>query len=381
MGSVGHLLAQAVVVLVLIHHSGPPHAHRAVDGGTGTRLDENALMLPQKLQILKNPLVLNGKISAEERQDKLPHKARLTADSQPIRLGIAGKSDILHGYIIKEPRHHAQQHARSLSRLHKEAVHIFPKKLLQAEGNTPRGTAYAARQVYKQGMVTIHHNMLSCQLPYQHLGRHRIAQEQLLGVFIIHKITALVSIRLCPAFLHSIAIVALVLNDGHALAAEQILLPLPGIAGHVDNGLKPKSRSHDADGQPQVACRAHLQLAGSKKLPCLLISQLAVVILKAFQDAVLHRQDFRMLHHLIDAAPGLHRASHRQMAVQLHHQPPGNIRANAGRIQCLPELRHLHQVGVNQAVPFLRFREQLFHQRSKAAHTGIGRINIRQSEG
>ena len=381
MGGVCHLLAQAVVILVLIHYSGPAHAHRAMDGGTGTRLDEDTLMLPQKVQILKNPLVLDGKITAEERQDKLAYKARLTADSQPVRLGIAGQPDILHGNIVKEPRHHAQKHARRLSRLHKEAVHMLAKKLLQAEGNAARGTSYAARQINKQRMLLIHHNLLGCQLAHQHLGRHRITQKQLLGMFIIHKIAALVRLGPGPAFLHSLAVVALVFNDGHALAAEQILLPLPGIAGHVDNGLEAQSRPHDADGQPQVACRAHLQLAGSKKLPCLLISQLAVVILKAFQDAVLHRQGFRMLHDFIDAAPGLHRASHRQMAVQLHHQPPGNIRPNPRRIKCLPELRHLHQVGVNQAVPFLRFREQLFHQRSKAAHTGIGRINIRQSEG
>ena len=127
-------------------------------------------------------------------------------------------------------------------------------------------------------MLPVHWDILILQLLFQPLPRHTIAHEEILRIFIIDKIAHGILIRVLSALLHSRAVIIRVLNYFHAPAPEQILLPLLGVSGHVDNHVKAQPGAHDADAHSQVSRASHLDRILSKEIAEFLACQDAVVI-------------------------------------------------------------------------------------------------------
>ena len=147
----------------------------------------------------------------------------------------------------------AQQHARGVRGLREEAVNVIAKGQLQAKRHAAGAAADAARQVDVQRMIGIHHAALSGKLCLQALARHRVAQEQGAGVFIVNEEAVRIAFRRFASLLHRHAVILLIFHDDDAVAAQFGFLPLAGVGGHMYRHLKADACAHDADGHPQVA--------------------------------------------------------------------------------------------------------------------------------
>ncbi|MNQ80171.1 hypothetical protein D3C85_951370 [compost metagenome] len=135
-------------------------------------------------------------------------------------------------------------------------------------------------------------------------------------VFIVDEVAGRIAFRLLASRFHGHAVVGRVLDDGDAVAAQFVLLPLPRVGRHVDGGTKAQARAHDADRQTQVARRADGDRILAEKRPYGVAGQQAVII-AVFQQTRVQRQHFRVFQHFIDAAARLDRAGNGQMAILL----------------------------------------------------------------
>ena len=165
-------------------------------------------------------------------------------------------------------------------------------------------------------MGLIHSNALFLQLGVQPLGGHGVAQEEGDGFLVVHEVAGGVGLGALPPLLHGAGVVVGILNDLHALAPQQVLLPLLGIGAHVDDDPEAQGSAHDADGETQVAGGAHLHGVAAQELLHVLIGKGGVVVLLGELPGG-QGQILRVLQHFIDAAAGLDGPGDVQMAVFL----------------------------------------------------------------
>ena len=281
----------------------------------------------------------------------------------------------MHIGLLEFLRGHAQQNGGAHRRLGEEAVYVVLVDPLEAVRHTARRAAHACRQIHDQRMLLIHRDAGLRQLLVQPLCSHRVAQEQVDGLLVIHKVAHGVHVGQLAALRHSSGIVVAVLDDLHALAPEQILLPLLGVGGHVHLDLEAQRRAHDADGQAQIAGRADLHGVLAEEGLHVVVRQTGVVLIHG-EFAALQRQILRMLEHLVDAAPGLDGARDGQMAVHLQEQPTGDLAA----IRLLQLLLHGGdglQGGFDQAVGLLGLREAAADEGGEPAQALLGVLDVR----
>ena len=184
-------------------------------------------------------------------------------------------------------------------------------------------------------MRRIYRDVQCVQLLLQAQRRHRIAQKQVLGVFIIDKIAHGIRVGKRAALPDRFAVVGSVFDDLHPVGAEQVLFPLLGVHAHVDDDPVADVGGGDADAQAQIAGGAHLHGVAGEKLPQLRAGQPGIVV-RLLQQTVAQRQLLRVLEHLIDAAPGLDGAGDGEMTVLLQQQTAGKLHGKA------PLQRSLH---------------------------------------
>ena len=223
-------------------------------------------------------------------------------------------------------------------------------------------------------MLLVHHNALLLQLLLQAGSGHGIAQEQVDGFLVVHKVAHGVGVGELAALGHGLGVVVGILNDFNALAAQQVFLPLAGVGGHVHLDLEADGGAADADGQAQVAGGAHLHGVLVEECAHLVAAQLLVVV-SHFQLASCNGQILGVFQHLIDAAAGLDRACHRQMAVHLEEQIAGD-----GAARCFDQaFLHLGdglQRGLDDAIGALGLREALADERGKPLQTRLCICNV-----
>ena len=166
---------------------------------------------------------------------------------------LPGEAHILHGDFVVEASGKAEQHAGALHGLHIENMHIVPEDQLQTERDAAGRSADAAGDGDKQRVFRVHEDALCRELPLKPSGRHGIPHEKIHGVFVVHKVAHRVSIGKGAPLPHGFGIIAVIFHHANAFAAQEILLPLARICGHVYRDAEAERRAHDADGKPKVA--------------------------------------------------------------------------------------------------------------------------------
>ena len=191
---------------------------------------------------------------------------------------------------------------------------MIAEHLLEAEHYTARRAAHAAGQIDHERVLCIHRDAGFFQLLLQTERGDGIAEEQGLGVFIVHKVTLGVGFSQLSSLLHGFGIVAVVFDHGDALGAQQVLLPLAGVSGHVYCHLKAEFRTHDADGQAQIAGGAYSDGPAAEKPAERFGIQHAVIILRT-QHAAGKGDVLSRFEHFIHTAARLDGAGHGQVVV------------------------------------------------------------------
>ena len=221
-----------------------------------------------------------------------------------------------------ETRGEAQGHTGGVGGLGKEAVDAVPVEQFQPKGHAPGPAAHPAGQVDQQGVVPVHRDTQVRQLPGRPLGRHGVAQKEGAGALVVHKVAPGVPLGLPAALGHGLAVVPGVLHHRDPLGAQQVLLPLAGVGGHVDRHPEAQGRAHNADGQAQVAGGPHRHGVLAKELPEGGVRQLGIAAGKG-QSALPDPDLLRQTQDLVDPAPGLDGAGDGQAAVLLEQQLAG----------------------------------------------------------
>ncbi|MPN22346.1 hypothetical protein SDC9_169729 [bioreactor metagenome] len=180
-------------------------------------------------------------------------------------------------------------------------------------------------------------------------------------MLIVYKIAHGVCVGQGASLLHSLAVVPVILPHVHALLPQQVFLPLPRVGGHVHHGPIAQRGGHDADGKSQISRGAHLHRVVCEKVP--LPGKVRVISVRAKQPG-LQSQLLRVLEHLVNPAPCLDGACHRQLAVQLQKQPSG--RDPLPPAQLLPQSGQFPQGRLNPPAVRLRLRKQAAQQRREA---------------
>lgn len=229
---------------------------------------------------------------------------------------------------------------------------------------TPPGSpADTAGDVDEQGMICIDGYVHVLQLFLQALASDTIAQEEVLGIFIVNEVAHRVGIGVLAPLIDGSAVVIGIFNDRDAAAAEQVFLPLFGIGRHVDDDFEADFGTHDAD--------AHAQIAGTADLDGVLAEEIAEfrfcqdsVVIGRLQFPGLDGQVFGMFQDFINAAAGFDRTRNGQVAVHLQEQLARNI----GMIRVVEELFHPRrrpQFRFDDAVSRFQFREDRFQIRGE----------------
>ena len=175
----------------------------------------------------------------------------------------------------------------------------------------PPDSAEASRLSVPEGMPG--------ELLFQTLAGHCVAEEQIDRVFIVDKMATRVGLSLLATLGHGHAVITFVFDHRHAMGAQFVFLPLPGIGRHMHGHLKAQRSTHDADRHAEIAGGADGDFVLAKKGPGLVAVQQRVVVVELNQ-ATGQGQVFGMLEHFIDPAAGLDRAGDGQMAVALEPQ-------------------------------------------------------------
>ncbi len=149
----------------------------------------------------------------------------------------------------------AEEHAGRVGRFGEKAVNMLAEGVFEAKGDAARTATDAAGQVDKERMVGVDGDRQVGQLPLQSPCRHRIAEKEIGGVFVIDEVALRVGCRLLSSFSHRLTVVALMFDNPGTVAAQQLLFPLPGLGGHMHRYLEAEAGSGDTDGQAKVAGR------------------------------------------------------------------------------------------------------------------------------
>ncbi|MPM45354.1 hypothetical protein SDC9_92041 [bioreactor metagenome] len=203
-----------------------------------------------------------------------------------------------------------------MRRFGEDAVHVVPEQGLQPKRHAAGAAADTAGQIDEQRMVGVHLHLESLQLTRQPSSRDGIAEEQPGRVLVVDEIGQRIVEGLLASGRHGHRIVGVVFDDIDAMGAQQILLPLPGVCGHVHGHPEAELGRHDADRQPEVPGRSDSDGVVAEKLAGLGAVEGAIVG-PGRQQSGFDSQRFCVGEHLVDAAAGLDRAADRQHAVEL----------------------------------------------------------------
>ena len=259
--------------------------HGALERGAAGGLDALPFRLHQQAQEIIELGVGDGTLAGDEIGHDPGDKAGGAGAGQAVGLGLAGQSVVPDVGLFKFLCRHAQQDRGALGRLDKEAVDVVAIEPLEAIAHAARRPAHPGGDVDDEGVGLVHSNALFLQLSVQPLGGHGVAQEEGDGFLIVHKIAGGVGLGALPPLLHGAGVVVGILDDLHALAPQQVLLPLLRIGAHVDDDPEAQGGAHDADGEAQVARGAHLHGVAAQELLHVLIGKGGVVVLLGFPAA------------------------------------------------------------------------------------------------
>jgi hypothetical protein len=181
--------------------------------------------------------IRDGGVAVDQALHGPPDEAGRAAHGQAGGRDVVD-ADVLHADALVQARVHAQQHAGRVGRLDEDAMDMVAKGQLQAEGHAAGAAPHAARQVDEQGMRRIDRDAACRELGFQALAGHRIAEKQIVRVFIVDEVAGRVALRLLAPFLDGHAVVGGVLHHRDAVAAQLVLLPLARVRRHVHRGAK-----------------------------------------------------------------------------------------------------------------------------------------------
>ena len=256
----------------------------------------------------------------------------------------------------------------------KETVRRIAEHHFQSKGHAAGSTAHAAGQVDEERMLFIDDDAQSVELLFQSERGHGVAEEEGLGIFVVHKMAVRVICGQPAALGHGDAVIGLVLHHLDSAAAQEVFFPLPRVRRHVDGDFEAEFCAHDADGEAEVAGGADSDGVAGEQLPERLGVQHGVIV-RQVEHPALEGDVLRRFQHLIDAAAGLDGACHRQMAVHLEEQIAGD-----GAARCFDQaFLHLGdglQRGLDDAIGALGLREALADERGKPLQTRLCICNV-----
>ena len=211
----------------------------------------------QGLDLARHLLVRRRDAARDQALHGTAHEARGTTHGQTVRDRAGGESELRHGDAVVESRVQPQEHARRLGGLYEHAAHRIPELPRQTVGHPAGSPSDPARQVHVEGMVLIHGDALVRELTCHARAGHGVPGKQAQGVLVVHEVHRVVLLRRPATRRHGLRVVRAVLHHLHAPRAQQVLLPLLGVGGHVHRGLQSEGGGDDPDGQSQVAGGAH----------------------------------------------------------------------------------------------------------------------------
>ena len=231
-------------------------------------------------------------------------------------------------------------------------------------------------------MIAINRDAFFFQLLPKMQRCHRISQEKLGGMLVIHKIAGFLFIGKRPSFSDCLSIVSFILFDNDSFASEQILFPLPGIGGHMHHGAVTDCRTHDSDAQSQISGGTHLYSIAGKELPVFLQTG---IIIGFLQDPRPKSQFFRYLENLINTASGFYGSRHSQFTVQLNQHTALLYPVLSCHSPILPQgVRHSGNVlqrGLYDSCAFFQFRKARGQEGRKPADAPLCIQNILHGKG
>ena len=346
-----------------------------MERGAAGGLDALPFRLHQQAQEIIELGVGDGALAGDEIGHDPGDKAGGAGAGQAVGLGLTGETVVPDVGLFKFLGRHAQQDRGALGRLDKEAVDVVAVEPLETIAHAARRPAHPGGDVDDEGVGLIHSNALFLQLGVQPLGGHGVAQEEGDGFLVVHKIAGGVGLGALPPLLHGAGVVVGILDDLHALAPQQVLLPLLRVGAHVDDDPEAQGGAHDADGEAQVARGADLHGVAAQELLHGLPGKGGVVVrhgdLPGGQGQILC-----VLQNFIDAAAGLDGPGDVQMAVFFEQQAAGDLPA-VGLLQGGLHLFQLSQGGLDQAVVGLGLREGSFQKRRKPGQPRLSVGDVR----
>ena len=174
---------------------------------------------------------------------------------------------------------HSQGDCRAVRRFGEIAVDVIPEDVLQSEGHPAGAASHTAGQVHHQRVLPIHGDSQSPQLAFEPPCRHRISGKERQRVLVVDKVHGGIGGGFGPPGVHGLAEIPLVFHHGDPVGTQQLLLPVPGVGGHVHRGAKAQSCSGDADGQAEVAGGTHHDAVPSQDGLDVLVRETRVVVI------------------------------------------------------------------------------------------------------
>jgi len=141
-------------------------------------------------------------------------------------------------------------------RLGKEAMDMIGEQMAQAKRDSAGGSAHAAWEIDKEWVCSIHVNSYLLKLLLKTKGRHAVAEEQVLGILIIHEIGIGTLLCLRSPCRHCGAEVTF-MHDPNPSRAHVRFFHSVASYDMVYCGLKAQCRGHDPNAQSQIAGRPH----------------------------------------------------------------------------------------------------------------------------
>ena len=299
------------------------HAHGSQEAGCRGGLDVDPLGLVQLRQQGVEVIVIDGDEAVDEMLHGPTDEARGASAGEPIRSSDVIDAEVLHAHGAVETRVDAQEHRRAVRRLGEDHPGRIAELDLETEGDPARAAADPAGQVDEKGVPLVDCDIEGLELPGEPVGGHGVAEEQVAGILIVDEEAGRVVLRLCAPPPDGLGVVRRVLDHLDAVGSQHVLLPLPRIGGHVDDGPETQFGAHHADRQPEIPGGAHGDRVSREEVCGLRPGQDRVVVVIADQA----RRDgevLGMLEHLVDPAPGLDRSGDRQLGVELEPEATGN---------------------------------------------------------
>ena len=171
------------------------------------------------------------------------------------------------------------------------------------------------------------------------------------------------------------------------MASEQVLLPLPCVAGHVHLDAKAQRRTHDANAQAEIAGRAHADRAAGEHLAGPIARKRPVGLgrarcprgLPGDEQPLPQGKVLGVLEHLVDAPTRLHRARDRQVAVLLEQEPA----RESGAMALVEHRAHggdLHEFRLDDPAALARLGEEFRDERGKPLQPCARVVDVRGTE-